>query len=123
MKIYLLLLLLPLNLFAQEVHLEKFADSLVGQFNKSDVPGTLVLVAEDGKPRLKKAYGMASLDLSVPLTASHEFAIGSVSKQFTAIAILQLAAAGKLQLNDDIRKYIPELNTRGQVITIDNMLS
>jgi CubicO group peptidase (beta-lactamase class C family) len=123
MRIFLLLLLLPIKLFAQDLQLEKFVDSLVGQFNKDDVPGTLIMVSEEGKPLLKKSYGMASLELNVPLTTDHAFAIGSVSKQFTAIAILQLAAAGKLKLSDDIRKFLPELNTWGQTITVHNMLS
>ena len=123
MRIFLLLFLLPLKLCAQDLQLEKFVDSLVGQFNKAGVPGTLIMVSQEGKPILKKSYGMASLEFNVPLTTDHAFAIGSVSKQFTAIAILQLAAAGKLKLSDDIRKFLPELNTWGQTITVHHMLS
>jgi CubicO group peptidase (beta-lactamase class C family) len=123
MRRYLLLLLFPLNLSAQDLLLEKFVDSLIGPYNKVDVPGTFVLVAQDGKPKLKKTYGMASLEFDVPLTTNHAFAIGSVSKQFTAVAILQLAASGKIKLSEDIRKYIPELNSWGNVITIENMLT
>ena len=123
MRKYILLLLLPLQLFAQDARIEKFIDSLVGPMNKPDVPGSMVLVAQDGKVLFQKAYGMASLELSVPLKTNHAFAIGSVSKQFTAVAILQLAQQGKLKLTDDIRKYIPGFNSHGYVITIDNLLS
>src|SRR5215212_2733631 len=123
MKKFILVLLLPLQVFAQDVPLEKFVDSLVGPMNKPDAPGTMILVAQDGKPVFQKAYGMANLELGVPLKMDHAFAIGSISKQFTAVAVLQLAQQGKLKLTDDIRKYIPSFNTHGYTITIDNLLS
>jgi CubicO group peptidase (beta-lactamase class C family) len=123
MKKYLLLLLLPFNAFSQDPLLEKFVDSLVGPMNRPDQPGTMVMVAKDGKPVLQKAYGRANLELEVPLKTSHAFAIGSVSKQFTAVAVLQLAQQGKLKLSDDIRQYLPSLNSQGHRITIENLLS
>jgi CubicO group peptidase (beta-lactamase class C family) len=91
--------------------------------NKPDVPGSMILVAQNGKVLVQKAYGMANLELSVPLRTDHAFGIGSVSKQFTAIAILQLAQQGKLKLADDVRKFIPSFNSHGYTITIDNLLS
>lgn len=96
---------------------------MVAVNNKPDVPGTIVMVARDGKPIFKKAYGLASLEFSVPLRTDHYIAIGSVSKQFTAIGILKLVGEGKVNLTDDIRKYLPGINTWGQTITIDNLLS
>jgi CubicO group peptidase (beta-lactamase class C family) len=124
MKKYIwLLLLFPLNALAQDAVLEKYIDSLVGPMNKPDVPGTMVLVAQDGKVLFQKAYGMANLELGVPLKTDHAFAIGSVSKQFTAVAVLQLAAQDKLKLTDDIRKYFPQFNTHGYTVTVDNLLS
>src|SRR5215213_864973 len=93
-----------LSLLAQDPALEKFIDSLVGSMNKPDVPGTMVLVAQDGKILVQKAYGMANIELGVPLKTDHAFAIGSISKQFTAVAVLQLATQGKLNLMDDVRK-------------------
>jgi CubicO group peptidase (beta-lactamase class C family) len=123
MRKLLLLLLLPLNLFAQDQQLEKFIDSLVGPFNKAGAPGSMILVVQDGKQLVKKAYGMANLELSVPLRTDHAFAIGSVTKQFTAVAILQLVQNGKLSLSDDIRKYIPFFDTHGKTITIENLLT
>jgi CubicO group peptidase (beta-lactamase class C family) len=120
---YIFMLLLPLQIFAQDVQLGKFVDSLVGPMNKPDVPGTIVLIARDGNILLKKAYGLASVELKTPLSTEHSFAIGSVSKQFTAVAVLQLAQQGKLKLTDDIRKYFPAFNSHGNIVTIDNLLS
>jgi CubicO group peptidase (beta-lactamase class C family) len=122
-KLLMFAFFLPLYLFAQDQQLEKFVDSLVGPFSKPDMPGTMIMVVQDGKTLVKKAYGMANLELGVPLRTDHAFAIGSVSKQFTAIAILQLAQQGKLSLNDDIRKYIPFFDTHGSTITIENLLT
>jgi CubicO group peptidase (beta-lactamase class C family) len=123
MRKFILLLLLPVQLFAQDAQLEKFIDSLVGPFAKPNAPGSMILVVQDGKQLVKKAYGMANLELSVPLRTEHAFAIGSVSKQFTAVAILQLVQSGKLSLSDDIRKYIPFFDTHGKTITIENLLT
>jgi CubicO group peptidase (beta-lactamase class C family) len=108
---------------AQDAPLEKYVDSLIGPMNRPDVPGTLILVAQDGKPILKKAYGSANLELKVPLTTDHAFAVGSVGKQFTAVAILQLVQQGKLKLTDDIRIHLPGYNSQGQVITIEHLIT
>src|SRR5215212_2543675 len=118
-----ILLLLPLHTLAQDAQLEKFVDSLIGPFNKGSAPGSMILVVQDGKQLVKKSYGMANLELRVPLRTDHAFAIGSVTKQFTAVAILQLAQNGKLSLSDDIRKYIPFFDTHGKTITIENLLT
>src|SRR5881409_1961580 len=72
-------------------------------------PGCAVGVAMDGKPALTKAYGMADLERDVKNTPDTIFEAGSVSKQFTAAAVLLLARDGKLSLDDPVRKYIPEL--------------
>jgi CubicO group peptidase (beta-lactamase class C family) len=122
-KFLLIIFLLPLFCFCQDMPLEKFVDSLVGPMNKPDVPGTMILVAQDGKVLFQKVYGMANVELAVPLKTDHAFAIGSISKQFTAVAVLQLAAQGRLMLTDDIKKYFPDFNTHGYTVTIDNLLS
>jgi len=122
-KYFLFVLLFPLLSPAQDAQLEKFVDSLVGPMNKPDVPGTMILVARDGQAILEKAYGMAYLEMGVPLRTDHAFGIGSISKQFTAVAMLQLVQQGKVKLTDDIRKYFPHINTYGYTITIDNLLS
>jgi CubicO group peptidase (beta-lactamase class C family) len=72
-------------------------------------PGCAVGVAVDGKPALAKAYGMADLEHDVKNTPDTIFEAGSVSKQFTAAAVLLLAREGKLSLDDPVRKFIPEL--------------
>jgi len=72
-------------------------------------PGCAVGVATGGTPVLTKGYGMADLEYDVPITADTIFEAGSVSKQFTAAAVLLLAREGKLSLDDPVRKYIPEL--------------
>src|SRR5438876_12039739 len=72
-------------------------------------PGCAAGVAVDGRPVLARAYGMADLEHDVRNTTDTIFEAGSVSKQFTAAAVLLLAREGKLLLDDPVRKYIPEL--------------
>ena len=85
-------------------------------------PGCAVGVAVDGKPVLTKGYGMADLEHGVKNDADTIFEAGSVSKQFTAAAILLLAKEGKLSLDDPTRKYIPELPDYGTPLTIRHMM-
>lgn len=85
-------------------------------------PGCAVGVSKAGKPVLQKAYGMADLEHDVPNRADTIFEAGSVSKQFTAAAILLLAKDGKLSLDDQARKYVPELPDYGAPLTIRHML-
>ena len=83
-------------------------EALLDSRYKSDEPGAAVLVTMGGKPLIREAYGMADLEKNSPLSADHSFAIGSVSKQFTAAAILLLHQQGKLSIHDDISNYFPE---------------
>jgi len=122
-KIIIIVFFIPCLLGAQDVQLEKYVDSLMAPVNRTDMPGTMLLIAKDGMPLIRKTYGMANLELQVATRPDHLFAIGSVSKQFTAVAILQLAWKGKLNLSDDIRKYLPEFNTHGKLITIGHLLT
>ena len=71
----------------------------------------------------QKAFGKASLELSVPMTTENVFEIGSITKQFTAVAILMLNEQGKLKLTDDMTTYIPDYPTNGKTITIHNLLN
>ena len=80
-------------------------------------------VSVRGTPVLAKAYGMADLEHDVPNTAETIFEAGSVSKQFTAAAVLLLAREGKLSLDDPVRKYIPELPDYGRPLLIRHMLT
>jgi CubicO group peptidase (beta-lactamase class C family) len=86
-------------------------------------PGCAVGVARDGHPVLEKAYGMADLEHDVPNSADTIFEAGSVSKQFTAAAVLLLAGDGKLSLEDPVRKYVPELPDYGSPLLIRHMLN
>jgi len=86
-------------------------EALLDSRYKSNEPGAAVLVALEGKPLIRDAYGLADLEKNAPLTANHSFAIGSVSKQFTATAILLLHQQGKLSIHDDISKYFPEASS------------
>ena len=86
-------------------------------------PGCAVGVAEDGKMVLERAYGMADLEHDAPNAADTIFEAGSVSKQFTAAAVLLLAREGKLSLDDQARKYVPELPDYGKPLTIRHMLT
>jgi len=85
-------------------------------------PGCAVGVAEDGRIVLEKAYGMADLERDVPNRPDTVFEAGSVSKQFTAAAVLLLAWDRKLSLDDPIRKYLPELPDYAAAVTIRQML-
>ena len=76
-------------------------------------PGCAVGVDVDGHSALEKGFGMADLEHDVPNTPDTIFEAGSVSKQFTAAAVLLLARDGKLSLDDPVRKYIPELPDYG----------
>jgi CubicO group peptidase (beta-lactamase class C family) len=88
----------------------------------TETPGCAVGVAKNGAPVLEKAYGMADLEHGVPNRADTIFEAGSVSKQFTAAAVLLLAQEGKLSLDDPARKYVPELPDYGAPLTIRHML-
>ena len=83
-----------------------------------------VLVAQGDRPVLAKGYGMADIELAVPNTVDNKFLLGSITKQFTATAIMQLAEQGKLDVNDPISKYLPDYpKPTADKITIRQLLS
>jgi CubicO group peptidase (beta-lactamase class C family) len=82
-----------------------------------------VLVARDGAIVLDKAYGMANLELDVPNTTTTKFRLGSVTKQFTAAAILLLEERGKLKIDDKVKSYLPDAPMAWDRITVFNLLT
>lgn len=98
-------------------------DAVFAQWNRTDSPGCAVGVYRNGAIEYARGYGMANLELGVALSPQSIFDIGSTSKQFTAMSIMLLARDGKLSLDDDIRKYVPELPNYGKTITIRHILT
>jgi CubicO group peptidase (beta-lactamase class C family) len=88
-----------------------------------DVPGASVLVVRDGKPLVRKAYGLSNLEEHVAATPATNYRLASVTKQFTAAAILLLAQNGRLSLDDRMRKWLPSLPDTDDPITIRNLLT
>lgn len=117
--------LLSVSSYAQQILKadKQFVDSIMNASYKADGPGAVILIAKKGIPVFRKAYGLASLELNVPNKPEYIFRIGSMSKQFTAVCVLKLAQEGKLNLQDDITKYLPDYNTHGRHITIENLLT
>jgi len=101
---------------------DKKIDALFAAWNKPDSPGAVLAVIKDGKVIRRGAYGMADIERDAPNKASTPFHVASVSKQFTAFAVHLLAQDGKLGLDDDIRKYLPELHDFGHTITIRQLI-
>ncbi|MGE5413705.1 MAG: serine hydrolase [Syntrophomonadaceae bacterium] len=86
-------------------------------------PGAAVLVVQDGRPVLRKGYGMAELELGVPIAPDMVFRVGSVTKEFTAACILRLAEEGRLALDDPVSKYLPDFPTGGRPVTLEELLT
>jgi CubicO group peptidase (beta-lactamase class C family) len=97
-------------------------DRIFAAYNKAGSPGCALGVIQDGNFIYRKGYGEASLELGVPLSPESVFYMGSVSKQFTAASVVLLSEQGRLSLDDDVRKYIPELPDYGHPITLREML-
>jgi len=87
----------------------------------SETPGASIAVMKEGEIVFSKGYGMANLEYDIPVNNSTIFHIASISKQFTAFSILLLSEEGKLGLDDDIRKYIPEVPDFGNIITLRHL--
>ena len=100
---------------------EDQVDKIFARWN-GQTPGCAVGVGIKGRSALEKAYGMADLEHGVANKADTIFEAGSVSKQFTAAAVLLLAREGKLSLDDPARKHVPELPDYGVALTIRHML-
>ncbi|WP_053972410.1 serine hydrolase [Mangrovimonas sp. ST2L15] len=113
--------ILNASLFAQSI--EDDISALASKEYPEGGPGVSILVAKNGKPIYKEAFGMASIELNVAMKPDNVFEIGSITKQFTAIAVLMLKEQGKLKLEDDITKFLPDYPTHGKSITIHHLLN
>lgn len=91
-------------------------------WSNSDSPGCALGVSRDGNTVYQNGYGMANLELDVPITPASIFHVASVSKQFTAMAVMLLVRDGKLSLDDDVRRHLPELPDYKHKITIRHLL-
>jgi len=115
-------------LFASQVSLGQSAgkriDSLLSNIYKSDEPGIAIAIQQNGKTVFEKAYGIANLATKEKISSISNFNIGSLTKQFTAFGILQLAAANLLSLDDTLIKFFPQFNKKaGSIITVKQLLT
>ncbi len=102
--------------------LSKKVDAVFAEYDKTNSPGCALAILKDGKIIYKRGYGMSNMEYNIAIIPTSIFHIASISKQFTAAAIIRLSQEGKLSLNDDIRKYIPEVPDFGQTITFNNLI-
>lgn len=96
-------------------------DALTSALKAAGTPGASVAVAKNGHIVLERAFGVKNLDSQAPVDAHTRFEIGSITKQFTAAAILQLKERGKLSLSDPLVKYVPQY-AAGKNVTIEQLL-
>ncbi|MFL5612884.1 MAG: serine hydrolase domain-containing protein [Gemmatimonadaceae bacterium] len=119
---FVLLAAVPAIVSAQDPAPAKI-DAIFSRFDHRDSPGCILAVSRAGKISYQKGYGMADLERDVPITPASIFHVASISKQFTAMSILLLEEQGKLSIDDDVRKYIPELPDYGKRITLRNLVN
>ena len=105
-----------------EEPLAKRLDAALKPFFKADAPGATVIVTREGQTVFRKAYGLADVDKGTPLQPDMQLRLGSITKQFTAVAVLMLAEQGKLSLQDDVTRFLPDYPVQGKRITIEQLL-
>ena len=98
-------------------------DSMLTALYPADGPGAAVIAARDGQVLMRKAYGAASVELGVPMRPEHVFRLGSITKQFTAVAALLLVDEGRISLDDEITRFFPDYPTHGRRITVEHLLT
>lgn len=104
-------------------NLEGTYDKLLSENYSGEKPGVSALVYKDGKVLYRKAFGMADLELNVSMKPENVIEIGSITKQFTAVSILMLMEQGKLSLDDELTKFIPDYPVNGKKITVHQLLN
>src|SRR3954466_8588639 len=98
------------------------ADQYLSTWAKQGRFSGTVLLAKDGKVLLRKSYGMANYELAVPNTPETVYRIGSITKSFSGLAVLQLEERGLLKVSDPARKYVPEIPAAWGDFTIHHLL-
>ncbi len=98
-------------------------DQLLTATYKPADPGAVVIIAKNGQPLLRKAYGKADIENNTPLKPEDVFRIGSITKSFTAMAILLLEEDGKLSVKDQVSEFLPNYPMQGHKITIEHLLT
>ena len=118
-----LVALLPFAMSAQAADVRADAvDKVFAPWDKTTSPGMVVAVIRDGEIIFQRGYGMANLEHDVPISPDTVFYIASTSKQFTAACIALLVRQGKISLDDEVRKYVPELPDYGHPLTIRQLV-
>lgn len=123
--IFILLLLIAPSIMEGQSYskqLKKISQFLEKEYPKNE-PGAVILIAKDGEILLKKAYGLASIKPKRKMKTNMVFPIGSMTKQFTSAAILQLVEQGKMSLTDSIQKYVPFYPSKKYPISLHHLLS
>jgi CubicO group peptidase (beta-lactamase class C family) len=98
-------------------------DAVMSEVYKPGQPGAAVIVRKNGETLFRKGYGLADLELQAPIEPDMVFRLGSITKQFTAIAVLILAEQGKLGLQDDVTRFLPDFPAQGRKITVEHLLT
>jgi CubicO group peptidase (beta-lactamase class C family) len=98
-------------------------DAVMSEVYQPGQPGAAIIVRKNGQTVIRKGYGLADLELQVPVEPDMVFRLGSITKQFTAVSILILAQEGRLGLQDEITKFLPDYPTQGRKITIEHLLT
>jgi CubicO group peptidase (beta-lactamase class C family) len=97
-------------------------DAIFKKYNHTQGPGCAVAVIKGDKVVFERSYGMANLEYRLPITSNSIFDLCSLTKQFTGLAISMLVQQGKISMDDDIRKYLPQVPDFGKVITVSNLV-
>lgn len=103
-------------------NMERRVDALMKDY-ESDVPSAALLVLKEGQPIVRKAYGLANLEEKIAATPETNYRLASVSKQFTAAAVLLLAEDGKLALDESIARRLPSLPPAATNVTVRHLLT
>ena len=99
-------------------------DALFAEWNRPDSPGCgVAAVSRNGSIGFERGYGMANVEQAVPISPSTVFDVASISKQFTAMSVMLLAERGRLSLEDEIGKHLPEWADRQDRVTIRHLLA